>query len=85
MVAVAGVPGLAHGELLVRKTTLPRRADAAGARRVGPGEGTATEAGQRDSPLGAVAGATLGEVRAVPAARVRQLEAEGIPASAIVA
>jgi penicillin-binding protein A len=77
-------PGLRTGELLVRKTTLPRRATLLARDGSVLAEGAATEAGRRDSPLGAVAGAALGEVGTVPAARTHQLEAEGAPASAIV-
>ena len=77
-------PGLRTGELLVRKTTLPRRATLLARDGSVLAEGAATEAGQRDSPLGAVAGAALGEVGPVPVARAHQLEADGIPASAIV-
>ena len=82
-------PGLHTGELLLRKTTLPRRATLLARDGSVLAEGAATEAGQRwttsgRSPLGAVASAALGEVGTVPAARVHQLEADGIPTSAIV-
>jgi len=77
-------PGLRAGELLARKTTLPRRATLLARDGSVLAEGAATEAGQRDSPLGALASAVLGEVGPVPAAHVQKLEAEGIPASAIV-
>jgi cell division protein FtsI/penicillin-binding protein 2 len=77
-------PGLHNGEVLARKTTLPRRATILARDGSVLGEGAATEAGQRDSPLGAAAGAVLGEVGAIPAARALQLEAEGVPADAIV-
>jgi penicillin-binding protein A len=77
-------PGLHPGELLTRKLTLPRRATLLARDGSVLAEGAATEAGQRDSPLGAVAGAALGEVGPVPAARARQLEAEGVPTDAIV-
>lgn len=77
-------PGLRSGDVLTRKTTLPRRATVLARDGSVLGEGAATEAGRRDSPLGAAAGAALGEVGAVPAARVPQLEAEGLPADAIV-
>ncbi len=77
-------PGLQAGEVLGRKMTLPTRATLLA--RVGSvlGEGAATEAGQRASPLGAVAADALGEVGPVPAPRAQQLEAEGVPANAIV-
>jgi penicillin-binding protein A len=77
-------PGLRTGEILTRKTTLPRRATILARDGSVLGEGAATEAGQRDSPLGAAAGAVLGEVGTVPSARAPQLEAEGVSADAIV-
>jgi penicillin-binding protein A len=77
-------PGLRAGEVLARKTTLPPRATVLARDGSVLGEGPAVEAGQRDSPLGAAAGAVLGEVGAIPAARAPQLEAEGVPAHAIV-
>ncbi len=77
-------PGLRTGEVLTRKTTLPRRATVLARDGSVLGEGAATEAGQRDSPLGAAAGAVLGEVGPVPAALAPQLEAEGVPANAVV-
>jgi penicillin-binding protein A len=77
-------PGLRAGELLDRKLTLPRRATLLARDGSVLAEGAATEAGQRDSPLGAAAGAVLGEVGPVPGARARQLEAEGVPTGAIV-
>jgi penicillin-binding protein A len=77
-------PGLRAGEVLTRKMTLPRRATVLARDGSVLGEGAATEAGQRDSPLGAAAGAVLGEVGPVPAALAPQLEAEGVPANAIV-
>ncbi len=77
-------PGLRAGEVLSRKMVLPRRATLLARDGSVLAEGAATEAGQRDSPLGAVAGAALGEVGPVPAARAAALEAEGVPADAIV-
>jgi len=77
-------PGLHPGEVLGRKMTLPTRATLLARDGSVLGEGAATEAGQRDSPLGAVAVDALGEVGPVPAARAQQLEAEGVPANAIV-
>jgi cell division protein FtsI/penicillin-binding protein 2 len=77
-------PGLHTGEVLTRKMTLPHRATMLARDGSVLGEGAATEAGQRSSPLGAAAGAVLGEVGPVPAARAPQLEAEGVPANAIV-
>ena len=77
-------PGLRAGEVLARKTTLPRRATVLARDGSVLGEGAATEAGQRSSPLGAAAGAVLGEVGVIPASHAAQLEAEGVPADAIV-
>ena len=42
------------------------------------------EAGQRASPLGSVASAVVGTVGPIPAASLHTLEAEGVPADAIV-
>jgi cell division protein FtsI/penicillin-binding protein 2 len=77
-------PGLHTGEVLTRKMTLPRRASVLARDGSVLGEGAASEAGQRTSPLGAAAGAVLGEVGPIPAALAPQLEAEGVPANAIV-
>jgi penicillin-binding protein A len=77
-------PGLRTGEVLARKMTLPRRATVLARDGSVLGEGAGTEAGQRESPLGAAAGAVLGEVGPVPAAHAAALEAEGVPADAVV-
>jgi hypothetical protein len=77
-------PGLRQGELLSRRTTLPRRATLLARDGSVLAEGAATGAGQRSSPLGEVASAVVGSVGPVPAARRQALEAEGVPASAIV-
>lgn len=77
-------PGLRPGEVLTRKTALPRRASILARDGSVLAEGSATEAGQRESPLGAAAGAVLGEVGTAPAARALELEAEGVPADALV-
>lgn len=77
-------PGLRPGEILTRKTALPRRATLLARDGSVLGEGPALQAGQRSSPLGALAGAALGEVGPAPAARAAELEAEGVPAQAIV-
>jgi cell division protein FtsI/penicillin-binding protein 2 len=77
-------PGLRTGEVLSRRMALPHRATLLARDGSILAEGAATEAGQRDSPLGALAGAALGEVGPVPSARAAQLEAEGVPADAIV-
>jgi penicillin-binding protein A len=77
-------PGLRTGEVLTRRTTLPRRASVLARDGSVLGEGAAPAAGQRSSPLGAAAGAVLGEVGPIPAGRATQLEAEGVPANALV-
>ncbi|HYM45591.1 MAG TPA: penicillin-binding transpeptidase domain-containing protein [Solirubrobacteraceae bacterium] len=77
-------PGLRPGEHLGRRMTLPRRATLLARDGSVLAEGAATEAGQRNSPLGAVASAALGEVGPVPAARAAALEAEGVPTAATV-
>ena len=77
-------PGLRTGEVLSRSMTLPRRATLLARDGSVLAEGAATEAGQRASQLGSVAAAALGEVGSIPATRAAQLEAEGVPASAIV-
>jgi penicillin-binding protein A len=77
-------PGLHSGEVLTRKLTLPPRATLLARDGSVLAEGPASEAGQRDSPLGAAAGAALGEVGPIPAAHAAQLEAEGVPANAII-
>ncbi len=77
-------PGLLTGEVLTRKMSLPRRATILARDGSVLGEGNAVEAGQRQSPLGAAAGAVLGEVGPIPAALAPQLEAEGVPSDALV-
>jgi penicillin-binding protein A len=86
----AAFPGLRAGELLSRRTTLPRRAtllardgsvlaeSPPGADPVGGAEG------MRNSPLGAYAEAIVGTVGPAPASRRATLEAEGVPAEASV-
>jgi penicillin-binding protein A len=79
-------PGLRPGELLGRRTVLPRRATLLA--RDGSILAESPEAGaagaDRSSPLGALASAVLGTVGPIPAARRQALEAEGAPATAIV-
>ncbi|HEX7609442.1 MAG TPA: penicillin-binding transpeptidase domain-containing protein [Solirubrobacteraceae bacterium] len=83
-------PGLRAGEQLTRTTTLPRRAPllardgsvlAGGT--PGTGEGQTTEA-TRSSPLGEAANAVIGTIGAIPAGRRAALEAQGVPAQAVV-
>jgi peptidoglycan glycosyltransferase len=77
-------PGLQTGERLSRHTTLPRRAALLARDGTVLAEGAALEAGQRSSPLGSVASAVVGSVGPAPASRARTLEAQGVPANAIV-
>src|SRR5271165_6510238 len=94
-------PGLRPGELLERRTSLPRRATILardGSVLAESPEGSTPEAGagetaaatgqsaalERSSPLGPVASAVLGSVGPVPPERRAALEAQGVPADAIV-
>ena len=77
-------PGLRSGERLSRHTTLPRRATLLARDGTVLAEGAALEAGQRASPLGSVATAVVGTVGPIPAANLHTLEAEGVPADAII-
>ncbi len=77
-------PGLRAGERLTRRTTLPRRATLLARDGTVLAEGAATEAGQRPSPLGSFASAVVGTVGPIPSGRLHELEAEGVPANAIV-
>jgi peptidoglycan glycosyltransferase len=77
-------PGMRAGEQLTRRTTLPPRAALLARNGSVLAEGPASGAGTRDSPLGAAADAVVGEVGPIPAARLDELEAEGVPANAIV-
>jgi peptidoglycan glycosyltransferase len=77
-------PGLRPGETFSRQTTLPRRAALLARDGSVLAEGSATEAGTRNSPLGASAGAVIGEVGPIPTARRPALEAQGVPSDAIV-
>ncbi len=76
-------PGLREGELLSRNTRLPRRATLLA--RDGSVLAESTQTGvDRSSPPGEVASAVLGTVGPIPASRRQRLEAEGVPAGAIV-
>jgi penicillin-binding protein A len=84
-------PGLRRGELLSRETSMPRRApllarDGSVLAEAASGQGAGAAVGEatRDSPLGALADAVLGEVGAIPASRRHALEAQGLPANALV-
>ena len=72
-------PGVKRGERLTRRTTLPARAS------ILARDGTPLAAGeQRTSPLGPVATAIAGELGPIPAARVDEARAHGIPDDATV-
>jgi penicillin-binding protein A len=76
-------PGLRPGELLSRRTTLPRRATLlARDGSVLAASESEEPAGEhrRSSPLGEAARAVLGSVGPAPASRRAALEAEGVPA-----
>jgi penicillin-binding protein A len=77
-------PGLLAGESLSRRMTLPPRATLLARDGSVLADGPATAAGARNSPLGAAAAGVVGEVGPVSSARVSELEAQGVPAEAIV-
>jgi penicillin-binding protein A len=84
-------PGLRAGELLSRRTTLPRRAallarDGSVLAESSPGTASNTQPAEttRNSPLGDAAHAVLGTVGPIPPSRLAALEAQGVPAQAIV-
>lgn len=77
-------PGLRAGETLTRRTTLPQRAALLSRDGSVLADGQATEAGARNSPLGAAAAAAVGEVGPIPAGQRAELESAGVPAEAIV-
>jgi penicillin-binding protein A len=77
-------PGLRAGESLGRHTTLPRRAALLARDGSVLADGEASQAGARNSPLGASADAVVGEVGPIPEARRAQLESAGVPPEAIV-
>jgi peptidoglycan glycosyltransferase len=77
-------PGLRQGELLSRHTALPPRAALLARDGSVLAQGPAVAAGTRSSPLGAAASAVVGEVGPIPASSLQALEAQGLPANAIV-
>jgi penicillin-binding protein A len=77
-------PGLRGGEVLTRRMTLPPRAPLLARDGSVLASGQATEAGARNSPLGASAAAVVGDVGVVPRTRIADLEAQGVPPDAIV-
>jgi peptidoglycan glycosyltransferase len=81
----ADFPGVALGSTLSRRTTLPRRATLlardGSVLAESPPEG---ESGARNTPLGALGSAVVGEVGQIPSSRRDELEAEGVPSDAEV-
>jgi cell division protein FtsI/penicillin-binding protein 2 len=77
-------PGLRDGESLSRRTTLPPRAALLARDGSTLADGPASAAGARESPLGTAAAGVVGELGPVPSSQVRELEAKGVPANAIV-
>ena len=77
-------PGLGAGESLSRNMTLPPRAALLARDGAILAEGQPTGAGVRESSLGAAAAAVVGEVGPAPQERKGELEAQGVPAQAIV-
>jgi cell division protein FtsI/penicillin-binding protein 2 len=77
-------PGLRPGESLRRHMVLPARAALLARDGSVLADGEATAAGQRSSPLGLAAEGVVGEVGPIPSSRRAALEAEGVPATAIV-
>ena len=77
-------PGLQPGEMLARRTALPPRATLLARDGSVLAEGSARGAGQRASPLGAVASAVPGDVAPPEGGRRLALEAQGVPPDAIV-
>ena len=84
-------PGMRPGEMLSRRTTLPRRAallarDGSVLADSSPASGPRAPSTEttRASPLGEAARAVLGTVGPLPVSRRTALEAEGVPADATV-
>jgi penicillin-binding protein A len=77
-------PGLRSGEQLQRHTTLPPRASLLARDGSVLASGSAQSAGERSSALGSFASAVVGSVGPIASSRLQGLEAEGVPAAAIV-
>lgn len=77
-------PGLRSGETLTSRTQLPQRASLLTREGTTLASGPAEAAGERYSPLGSVASAIVGSVGPEPEEERAKLEAEGVPANAIV-
>lgn len=77
-------PGLRAGESLTRNMQLPPRAALLARDGSLLAGGAAVAAGRRYSPLGPAAEAVVGQVGPIPSARLGELEAQGVPANAVV-
>jgi peptidoglycan glycosyltransferase len=77
-------PGLRPGERLSRQTTLPPRASLLARDGSVLASGPASSAGERDSPLGSAGGSVVGSIGSIPAERLSELEAQGVPPDAEV-
>jgi cell division protein FtsI/penicillin-binding protein 2 len=77
-------PGLRPGERLHRQMTLPPRAPLLARDGSVLASGPATTPGERSSPLGSAGGAIVGSIGPIPADRLAELEAEGVPSNANV-
>ncbi len=77
-------PGLRPGELLSRRTALPRRATLLARDGTVLAESPPEGESGRSSPLGNLGTAVVGEVGPIPVAQRQALEAEGVPGDAEV-
>ncbi len=77
-------PGLRTGEQLVRHTSLPPRAALLARDGSTLADGSGESAGERYSPLGNSASAVVGSLGPIAASRLASLEAQGVPAQAVV-
>lgn len=77
-------PGMRTGEQLARRTQLPPRAALLARDGSTLASGSATAAGQRESPLGASAEGVVGELGPIPSSRAVALQSEGVPSDALV-
>jgi penicillin-binding protein A len=75
-------PGLPAGTTLSRRTVLPRRATLLARNGTVLAESPPEGQSGRSSPLGELATAVVGSVGPIPSARLKALEAEGVPANA---
>lgn len=76
-------PGLRAGEQLTRHTFLPSRAPLLARDGSVLASGPALD-GQRDSPLGSLAGAVVGTTGPIPSTEREALESQGVPSDALI-